>query len=126
MPSTRDIRRRIKSVKNTRQITKAMELVAASKMKRAQQAALAGRHYDGVINVGWAENDDGTRVALDQIAIGSGGSGFNITQTTNNNGPVTIYNEPDGAGGYNAGTAYSPGAPLENTDRLQVLDSPCW
>jgi F-type H+-transporting ATPase subunit gamma len=41
MASTRDIRRRIKSVKNTRQITKAMELVAASKMKKAQQAALA-------------------------------------------------------------------------------------
>jgi F-type H+-transporting ATPase subunit gamma len=45
MPSTRDIRRRIKSVKNTKQITKAMELVAASKMKRAQQSALAGRAY---------------------------------------------------------------------------------
>ena len=45
MASTRDIRRRIKSVKNTRQITKAMELVAASKMKRAQNAALAGRPY---------------------------------------------------------------------------------
>jgi F-type H+-transporting ATPase subunit gamma len=45
MASTRDIRRRIKSVKNTRQITKAMELVAASKMKKAQAAALAGRHY---------------------------------------------------------------------------------
>ena len=36
MPSPRDIRRRIKSVKNTAQITKAMELVAASKMKKAQ------------------------------------------------------------------------------------------
>lgn len=45
MPSTRDIRRRIKSVKNTRQITRAMELVAASKMKKAQHAALAGRPY---------------------------------------------------------------------------------
>ena len=45
MANLRDIRRRIKSVKNTRQITKAMELVAASKMKKAQQAALAGRHY---------------------------------------------------------------------------------
>ncbi len=45
VPSTRDIRRRIRSVKNTRQITKAMELVAASKMKKAQQAALAGRSY---------------------------------------------------------------------------------
>jgi F-type H+-transporting ATPase subunit gamma len=45
MASLRDIRRRIKSVKNTRQITKAMELVAASKMKKAQQSALAGRAY---------------------------------------------------------------------------------
>jgi len=45
MASTRDIRRRIKSVKNTRQITRAMELVAASKMKKAQQVALAGRPY---------------------------------------------------------------------------------
>jgi F-type H+-transporting ATPase subunit gamma len=45
MASTREIRRRIKSVKNTRQITKAMELVAASKMKKAQQLALAGRPY---------------------------------------------------------------------------------
>jgi F-type H+-transporting ATPase subunit gamma len=45
MASTRDIRRRIKSVKNTRQITKAMELVAASKMKKAQQVAIAGQPY---------------------------------------------------------------------------------
>ncbi|MGH8021439.1 MAG: ATP synthase F1 subunit gamma [Opitutaceae bacterium] len=45
MPSTRDIRRRIKSVKNTRQITRAMELVAASKMKKAQASAVAGRPY---------------------------------------------------------------------------------
>ena len=50
MASTRDIRRRIKSVKNTRQITKAMELVAASKMKKAQQAALAGRAYIHVMS----------------------------------------------------------------------------
>ena len=40
MPSTRDIRRRIKSVKNTAQITKAMQMVAASKMRKAQQSAL--------------------------------------------------------------------------------------
>lgn len=39
------IKRRIKSVKNTRQITRAMQLVAASKMKRAQDRALAGRDY---------------------------------------------------------------------------------
>ena len=45
MPSTRDIRRRIKSVKNTAQITKAMQMVAAAKMRKAQQAALVGRPY---------------------------------------------------------------------------------
>src|SRR5437764_6765745 len=43
--NTRDIRRRIKSIKNTAQITKAMQMVAAAKMRKAQQAALAGRPY---------------------------------------------------------------------------------
>src|ERR1044072_4212026 len=43
--NTRDIRRRIKSVKNTSQITKAMQMVAAAKMRKAQQIALAGRSY---------------------------------------------------------------------------------
>jgi F-type H+-transporting ATPase subunit gamma len=50
MPSTRDIRRRIKSVKNTAQITKAMQMVASAKMRRAQQAALAGRPYATLMN----------------------------------------------------------------------------
>ena len=51
MASTRDIRRRIKSVKNTAQITKAMQMVAASKMRRAQQSALAGRPYANLMNL---------------------------------------------------------------------------
>ena len=55
MPSTRDIRRRIKSVKNTSQITKAMQMVAASKMRRAQQQALAGRPYAELMNEVLAE-----------------------------------------------------------------------
>ena len=50
MPSTRDIRRRIKSVKNTSQITKAMEKVAQAKMAKAQQAAISGRAYAGLMN----------------------------------------------------------------------------
>jgi F-type H+-transporting ATPase subunit gamma len=45
MKGIREIRRRIKAVKNTAQITKAMQLVASSKMKRAQDAAIAGRPY---------------------------------------------------------------------------------
>jgi F-type H+-transporting ATPase subunit gamma len=50
MPSTRDIRRRIKSVKNTAQITRAMQMVASAKMRKAQQAALAGRPYASLMN----------------------------------------------------------------------------
>ncbi len=45
MAGTKEIKQRIKSVKNTKKITKAMELVAASKMKRAISKALSGRLY---------------------------------------------------------------------------------
>ena len=45
MPSLRQIRRRIRSVKGTAQLTRAMQLIAASKMRRAQQAVLAARPY---------------------------------------------------------------------------------
>ena len=50
MANTRDIRRRIKSIRSTAQITKAMQMVAASKMRKAQQHALAGRPYAGLMN----------------------------------------------------------------------------
>ncbi|QQS32374.1 MAG: ATP synthase F1 subunit gamma [Acidobacteriota bacterium] len=47
MPSLLDMRRRIKSVKNTQQITKAMKMVAAAKLKRAQDRVTASRPYAG-------------------------------------------------------------------------------
>src|SRR3970040_1682663 len=50
MATLREIRRRIRSVESTAKITKAMELVAASKMRRAQQRALAGRPYAERLN----------------------------------------------------------------------------
>src|SRR5215469_18064109 len=50
MASTQDIRRRIKSIRNTAQITKAMQMVAASKMRKAQQHALEGRPYSELMN----------------------------------------------------------------------------
>ncbi len=50
MANLRDIRRRIKSVKNTAQITRAMQLVAAAKMKKAQDQAMAGRDYSAQLN----------------------------------------------------------------------------
>jgi F-type H+-transporting ATPase subunit gamma len=49
MASTHDIRRRIRSVGSTSQITKAMQMVAASKMRKAQEAALAGRPFTQLI-----------------------------------------------------------------------------
>src|SRR6476660_666831 len=45
MPSLIDIRRRIRSVKNTQQITKAMKMVSAAKLRRAQEAIFAARPY---------------------------------------------------------------------------------
>ncbi|MBK8016053.1 MAG: F0F1 ATP synthase subunit gamma [Betaproteobacteria bacterium] len=52
MPGTKEIRVKIKSVQNTRKITKAMEMVAASKMRRAQERMRAARPYsDRIRNV---------------------------------------------------------------------------
>ncbi|MGC8634319.1 MAG: ATP synthase F1 subunit gamma [Candidatus Limnocylindrales bacterium] len=50
MPSQREIRRRIASVRNIKQITRAMQFVAASKLKRAQDATLAARPYSEKID----------------------------------------------------------------------------
>ncbi len=49
MPSLIDIRRRIRSVKNTQQITKAMKMVSAAKLRRAQERALQSRPYANML-----------------------------------------------------------------------------
>jgi len=52
MPSTKEIRLKIKSVQNTRKITKAMQMVAASKMRKAQDRMRAARPYgDKIRNI---------------------------------------------------------------------------
>ena len=57
MPTLLDFRRRIRSVKNTQQITRAMKFVAAARLRRAQEAALAARPYAKelarVLRVSW-------------------------------------------------------------------------
>ena len=45
MPSLKDLKNKIASVKNTRKITKAMQMVSAAKLRRAQDAAEAARPY---------------------------------------------------------------------------------
>ncbi len=49
MPSLIDIRRRIRSVKNTQQITKAMKMVSAAKLRRAQDRVIASRPYGAML-----------------------------------------------------------------------------
>jgi F-type H+-transporting ATPase subunit gamma len=52
MPGTKEIRLKIRSVQNTRKITKAMEMVAASKMRKAQERMRAGRPYtEKILNI---------------------------------------------------------------------------
>jgi F-type H+-transporting ATPase subunit gamma len=55
MPSLRDIRRRITSVKKTQQITRAMRMVAGAKLRRAEQAVLAARPYTDQMREALAE-----------------------------------------------------------------------
>ena len=50
MPNLKDLKSRIDSVKSTRKITKAMQMVAAAKLRRAQEAAEAGRPYADRMN----------------------------------------------------------------------------
>src|SRR5579884_514800 len=49
MPSLIDIRRRIRSVRNTQQITKAMKMVSAAKLRRAQDRVIAARPYSRIL-----------------------------------------------------------------------------
>jgi F-type H+-transporting ATPase subunit gamma len=70
MANTQDIRRRIKSIRNTSQITKALQMVAASKMRKAQNLALAGRPYSALMNrvlVSLQERTDSTLHPLLQV-----------------------------------------------------------
>jgi F-type H+-transporting ATPase subunit gamma len=69
MPSLIDIRRRIRSVKNTQQITKAMKMVSAAKLRRAQDRAIAARPYVALLaktlaNVAAAAGEDGVNDPL--------------------------------------------------------------
>ncbi len=66
MPSLRDIRKRIRSVRNTQQITKAMKMVAAAKLRRAQDAILRARPYAQLLHM--AIGEVAARAAADEAA----------------------------------------------------------
>jgi F-type H+-transporting ATPase subunit gamma len=73
MPSLIDLRRRIRSVKNTQQITKAMKVVSAAKLRRAQERVLSARPYAQIIrrmlvNVAQAAEEQHEEEGMDLLA----------------------------------------------------------
>ncbi len=75
MPSLKDLKNRIGSVKNTRKITKAMQMVAAAKLRRAQEAAEAARPYAERMNAvmtGLARRSVGTGEGAPRLLAGTG------------------------------------------------------
>lgn len=79
MPSLKDIRRRIGSVKNTRQITRAMKLVAGAKLKRATDAASAAKPYQQTL----------TKV-LERIVAGAGDVSHPLLEVPSNDTDVLV------------------------------------
>ncbi|HEX7058147.1 MAG TPA: ATP synthase F1 subunit gamma [Bacilli bacterium] len=89
----RDIKRRIKSTQNMKQITKAMEMIAASRLKKAQDAAVSSRPYS-----------DKMKEVIASIAAGSKGIKHPMLQTreVKKTGYLVITSDRGLAGGYNA------------------------
>jgi hypothetical protein len=61
MPSLIDIRRRIRTVRNTQQITKAMKMVAAARLRRAQERVIPARPYAGCFEAALQRGRRGAR-----------------------------------------------------------------
>ena len=91
MPALIDIRRRIRSVKNTQQITKALKMVSAAKLRRAQESMFAARPYARTMAheishfLGRYSKLDGTYKGFDDLhsdadlLMHQGGSGWKIS-----------------------------------------------
>ncbi len=95
MASTKEIKRRIKSVKNTKKITKAMELVAASKMKRAVSSTLSSRlyaEYSWAVLTSIAKNLKEITHPLFEDRAGKDGKNILLILTTSNRGLCGAYN----------------------------------
>ncbi|MBP1992592.1 ATP synthase F1 subunit gamma [Paenibacillus eucommiae] len=91
--SMREIKRQIKSTQNMKQITKAMEMVAASKLRRAQESAQSSRPYA-----------DKMKEVISSIAVGSKGIKHPMLETRpiKKTGYLVITSDNGLAGGYNA------------------------
>ena len=96
MPSLKDLKNRIGSVKNTRKITKAMQMVAAAKLRRAQEAAEAARPY--------ADRMSAVMAGLTSAAAGSEGAPRLLSGTGSDDRHllVVLTSERGLAGGFNS------------------------
>ena len=99
MPSLRDIRNRIGSVKSTRQITKAMKMVAAAKLRRAQDAILKTRPYALLLE------QTLTRVAARAAAEGAATHPLLVPRPARAAEVVVITSDRGLAGGFNSNIA---------------------
>ncbi|APX89251.1 F0F1 ATP synthase subunit gamma [Brevirhabdus pacifica] len=96
MPSLKDLKNRIESVKSTRKITKAMQMVAAAKLRRAQEAAEAGRPYAERFNavLGGLAASVGTGDNAPRLLAGTGSDQTHLL--------VVMTSERGLAGGFNS------------------------
>ena len=67
MPSLIDIRRRVRSIRNTQQITKAMKMISAARLRKAQERALAARPYGRMLREMLVQTSFGGRRVMDQL-----------------------------------------------------------
>ena len=108
MPSLRDIRNRIGSVKSTRQITKAMKMVAAAKLRRAQDAVLKTRPYAQLLEqalgrVAQRASDDAKSEMKSRMAAEYGGVHPLLTPRAERIAEVVVITSDRGlAGGFNS------------------------
>lgn len=93
MANTKELRRRIKSVKNTSQITKAMQMVSATKMRKAQTQALGGRPYSMTLS---------EIIGLCKAKAQSGGHELTKSNSSRNTGVAIFTSDKGLAGALNA------------------------
>lgn len=112
MPSAREIRLRIKSVKNIKQITKAMEMVAAARLRRAQERANSGKPYTKkireILSHVVAQNDIQHPLLMPR-------------ETVENVGYLIISADKGLAGSYNSNLIKEARAQLEGKDNYQIV-----
>lgn len=112
MASAQDIRRRIKSVKNTQQITKAMKMVAAAKLRRAQEAVTSARPFALKI-----------KEVLSRVAAASGGASHPLLEVREikKTAYVVITADRGLCGGFNANVLRRAAGEVKNLNATAIV-----